>query len=241
MSRAKSSLVQFLKLTFGWLNKRVRVSKVEPLTERFVQIELSGEPLKKLQWNPGSKIQIDVTGEFTFRTYTPTQMNLENGTISLIVYRRPGNLVTEWIDRLKPGAACDVFGPRDSLNLSGLSGRVAVFGDETSIGIASVLKFEKPDDVENFFEAHSIDELGLVLKKLEMKAFALQREEGDQQINKLAERIITMNKESAFRSIFLTGRAKSIQKLRHLLKESGIEPQKMKARPYWADGRSGLD
>jgi hypothetical protein len=41
-----------------------------------------------------------------------------------------------WVRDVKPGDECDVFGPRNSIDVRPASGPLAVFGDETSIDLA---------------------------------------------------------------------------------------------------------
>lgn len=238
---ANSFLVSLLKNTLGRLNKKVHVSKIETITNQFIRIELSGEPFKKVKWQPGCKIQVDVSGSFSFRTFTPLAVDAEAGKLSFIVFRRSGHLATDWVDSLKLGKRCEVFGPRESLNLINVPSRVAIFGDETSIGIAKVLK-DQSNQAELFFETSAETDVSQVFETLQIKpASVVQSVASQSHINELVLKIVEMNKIKPFEMVFLTGRAKSIQTLRTKLKEHKIESSKFKTKAYWADGKSGLD
>ncbi len=216
-----------------------QVASIEKLSENFVQVELSGSPIEKAKWTPGGKIQIDVGG-LKFRTFTPLRWGEKEGSLTIIGYRRPGHPATDWLDALRVGEACEVFGPRDSLDFSRLEGKVALFGDETSFGIARVLRGVIGPRAHIFLELNSLVEGQDVLARLGIEAAQTHERSADgAHLSALARGLI--EKSGEFSTVFLTGRASSIQRLRTLLKEAGVPGGKLKTRPYWADGKAGLD
>lgn len=241
MSQSPSFIKSALKFTLGRFNKKVSISKIEKLTKTFTLVEITGEELKSAKWIPGCKLQVDITNEFTFRTFTPIYLDQEAGKLSFLCYRRSGHPATKWVDALNVGAECEVFGPRESLNFSGAEDNVVFFGDETSFGAAKVL-LGISKRASLFFEVNHTKESEEILEKIDVEATLIsQRKPSDEHLAELAKEVIRFSNEKPLSVIYLTGRASSIQVLRAAFKEAGIENSKMKVRVYWADGKKGLD
>ena len=121
------------------LMRRASVVAVEPLADRFRLITLRGPALAGVSWAPGQKIQIAMGSVFVARTYTPMEWDASEGLTRFLGYAHGDGPGSAWLQALEPGAECDIFGPRPSLAVAGLAGPLAVFGDETSMGLAHAL------------------------------------------------------------------------------------------------------
>ncbi|TGN18039.1 siderophore-interacting protein [Leptospira idonii] len=242
MSQPTSFLKRGLKSALSIFVTQTKITKIDRLTENFILIEMAGTKLTEAKWVPGGKVQVDV-GNLTFRTYTPIHLDTNEGKLSVLCYLREESPAAIWIHSLKVGDSCDVFGPRESLDLSHLEGDVALFGDETSLGITKVLQNQTDQKARVFLEVNSDHETKNALERLGVtNQTIIKRSTNNSHLEKMAEEMIELNRKNAnLSTIFLTGRASSIQRIRLLLKESGIPNTKLKVRAYWADGKVGLD
>lgn len=241
MSEPNSFFKRSLKSVFSIFLTQTKISKIERLTNGFVLIEMTGRKLKESKWIPGGKVQVDV-GNFTYRTFTPISVDKVEGKLSFICYQQNHGPASHWINALKVGDPCEVFGPRDSLDFSTLEGDAILFGDETSFGISKVLlnKVEKKSHL--FLELTSaevgkeaLDRLGVTGQRI------IERSLDGSHLQQLSQEIVDRLSQIPDAKIFLTGRASSIQQVRTYLKNSGIPTNKLKVRAYWADGKVGLD
>lgn len=241
MSESNSFFKRSIKSVFSIFLTQTKVSKIERLSEDFVLIEMTGTKLKKSKWIPGSKVQVDV-GNLTYRTYTPISVDQTEGKLSFLAYQRNDGPASIWIQSLKIGDPCEVFGPRESLDFSNLEGDTILFGDETSFGIAKVLQNNIKKKSYSFLELTSsevgkkaLDQLGVTGQRL------VERSLDGSHLQTIAKELFDLISEIPDAKIFLTGRASSIQQVRAYLKDSGIPTNRLKVRAYWADGKRGLD
>ncbi|MBY0322009.1 MAG: siderophore-interacting protein [Reyranella sp.] len=119
--------------------KQATVVAAERLDERFRSITLEGAALAGVAWVPGQKIQLAMGTAFVARTYTPIDWDASAGRARILGFAHGVGPGSAWVRGIAPGDACDLFGPRSSVDARRLAGPLAVFGDETSIGLASAL------------------------------------------------------------------------------------------------------
>jgi NADPH-dependent ferric siderophore reductase len=228
----------------GWLGDRALratvVEAVENLGERFRRITLSAAWLGENPISPGDKVQIFLPDVGT-RTYTPYAVDAGAGRFSILAYIHGDTPASDWARALKAGAAVRLVGPQSSTPLASLTGPVALFGDETSLAIARCLEELSPPRTGSIvrLEVRSVDDvincaamLGLPPESL----VARRDDEGHLEdiVNEFA---------GALRgggSVVLTGRAKSIQKVRALLREAGPR-SRQSVKAYWSENKRGLD
>ncbi|MDF3821321.1 FAD-binding oxidoreductase [Leptospira sp. 96542] len=241
MAEPTSIFKRTLKSALGFFLTTTQITKIEKISEHFVLIEMTGTKLKESNWLPGGKIQVDV-GDLTYRTYTPIDVNKNEGKLSMICYKRSDGKASIWINALKVGDPCEVFGPRESFDFSGIEGDAVLFGDETSFGIAKVLQNKVGNQSHLFFELTSAETGKNTLEQLGISWQNItQRSPNDVHLQKMAESILDSISKFPEANIFLTGRAKSIQQIRTYLKNSNVPTNKFKVRAYWAEGKIGLD
>lgn len=237
MEKRKSLLKQGMRYVLSGFITPLTVRSVERIADSFLLVELEGEKLKEAKWKPGDKIQLD-TGEFTFRTYTPISLDAATGRLRILCFVRPGSPAGTWLASLKPGSACDAFGPRTSLDASALTGPLIVFGDETSIGLVKALE-SRGDATRAFLETSAPAAAAEALRALDVpRVELLEKTPDDSHLRAIAEKI----REAGPANFVLTGSARSIQILRSALTSSGdVAAAALKTRVYWADGKAGLD
>lgn len=186
--------------------------------------------------NPGDKVQVLL--DEGMRTYTPFGFNAAKRSMQLLAWlhakETPG---ARWASEVTAGANVTLFGPRRSLRLEALTGQVVVFGDETSFALARSLFDTSRATVHGLFEVTEPAECATVLDTLGLKHRTLISRTAD--LRHLDEAVTAIAAHSPAHLV-LTGNAKSIQRLRAMLKHASVSvPQLTKA--YWAEGKRGLD
>jgi NADPH-dependent ferric siderophore reductase len=233
----------------SWFMRPARVAAVETLSPHFRLITLEGTALKDVGWTIGQKLQVAMGTGMTARTYTPIFWDAAAGRTQLLAYvhdlgtgqdAAPGAAPgSRWAAGLTAGAGCHVFGPRRSLDLTGAGGPVVVFGDETSFALAASLGAEGEAE-GHLFEVTDVAASRLVLARMGLgDARVIGRQAGDAH---LAVAVAELARLAAGRVRFaLTGKASSIQRMSRALKARGVPAARIRAKAYWAPGKTGLD
>lgn len=223
------------------LMKRATVVANEHLSGHFRLVTLEGPALKGVAWTPGQKVQMAMGSAFVARTYTPIEWNAEAGRTCILGYAHGEGPGSAWLLGLECGDACDLFGPRASLDASRLPGPLAVFGDETSIGLAYALTRQNPaQPVACHFEVRDEQAAGKIASQLGLGDTALYAATaGDAHVADMEAALPAL--AAAGSSFVLTGKAGTVQRLRQELKRQAVPAGRIVAKAYWAPGKTGLD
>jgi NADPH-dependent ferric siderophore reductase len=226
------------------LLRSAQVAAVECVSERLRLIALEGEALQGAAWAPGHKLQVKVAGPFTARTFTPIMFDAERGRTRILGCAHGAGPGSDWLRRVQPGDACQVFGPHRSLALGDLAGPVVLHGDETSFGLAAAVGgvraargLPAPRCV---FEVQSLAESTRALHALGLVP-GLLVERQDEAACTQAVRDLWSLRSGDGTLFVLTGRAQSIQQARRALKERGVPASRVLSKAYWAPGKVGMD
>jgi NADPH-dependent ferric siderophore reductase len=223
------------------LMKRATVVAAEWLADRFRLITLEGPALAGVEWTPGQKVQIAMGSIFVPRTYTPIEWNAAAGRTRILGYSHGDGPGSAWLLGLQPGDECDVTGPRSSLDVSRVAGPLAVFGDETSIGLAHALVHQNPArPVSCRFEVGDVERCQAVTARLGLDdAVLFGRPDNDAHLKKMEAGLPVL--AEAGTTFVLTGKAQTIQRLRQALKRRAAPAARIVAKAYWSPGKKGLD
>jgi NADPH-dependent ferric siderophore reductase len=224
-----------------WLMRSARVAAVETLSPHFRLADLEGEALRNVAWTPGQKIQVSIGSGLTARTYTPMSWDPDRGRTRILTFAHGDAPGSRWARALREGDTCQFFGPRRSLDLSGLESPLVLFGDETSFGLAAALRgraqgagaiyaFEVSDIAAS---RHVAEAIGLG------QATLIERSAGDAHLASTEAEVLRSAANGAH--FVLTGKASSIQRVSRALKAAGVVSSRMKTKAYWAPGKAGLD
>ena len=222
------------------LMKQARVVAVEPVSESFRLITLESPEFKGIQWVAGQKVQIAMGSAFVARTFTPIEWDAAAGRTRILGYAHGHGPGSAWVRDVSPGDACDVFGPRASLDV-GEARMPVVIGDETSIGLACALGGpRRPATLPCLFEVKAAASVREVIARLHLDAAELfECKENDAHLEDIQQRLAAL---AATGSAFvLTGKASTIQHLRRALKDAGVASSRVLTKAYWAPGKTGLD
>lgn len=220
------------------LMKRATIVAGEWLADRFRLITLEGEALAGVAWAPGDKIQIAMGSAFVARTYTPIEWNAATGRACILAYAHGDGPGSRWVRTLAPGDECDLFGPRASIDLRRLPGPIAIFGDETAIGLAHAATWHDPERrVAACFEVDDIAGARQVATHLDLPdAMLFGRRPGDAHIAEMEAALPALAAAGA--TFVLAGKATTIQRLRQTLH---LPAPRVATKAYWAPGKTGLD
>lgn len=217
-----------------------RVAAVRTLSPHFRLAELEGDALRNVAWTAGQKVQVSMNSGLSARTYTPMSWDAD-GRTRILTFAHGDGPGSRWAIGLREGDTCQFFGPRRSLDLSGLAAPVVLFGDETSFGLAAALR-DAPQgaDAIHVFEGSDVAELRPVLEAIGLgQANLIERTSGETHLAAVEAEALRLAASGAH--FILTGKASSIQRVGRALKAAGVVSSRIKARAYWAQGRTGLD
>ncbi|WP_343314179.1 siderophore-interacting protein [Brucella sp. BE17] len=222
-----------------WMMRPARIAAVETLSPRFRFVDLEGNNLKNVTWQPGQKVQVGVGAGFSTRTYTPVSWDADLGQTRLLAFLHGDGPGSQWAGSLRKGDTCQFFGPRRSLDMSRGDEPVVLFGDETSFALAMAMEGKSPV-AELIFEVSDAEESRGVLTAIGLgRATVVERRDGDAHLAAIGADL-SRHVASGARFV-LTGRAQSIQNVSQALKKSGMASSSVKSKAYWSPGKTGLD
>jgi NADPH-dependent ferric siderophore reductase len=223
-----------------WM-KSATVTANERLADRFHLITLEGHALEDVTWRPGQKVQIAMGSAFVTRTYTPIEWNASAGRLCILGYSHGDGPGSAWVRTASPGDACNIFGPRASLDVSGRSEALVIVGDETSIGLAyAVARQDATRLVTSCFEVEDAAAAQQVAESLDLKGVTLvARRADDAHIAALGASL--SDAVVAGSAFVLTGKAATIQTLRQSLRQRSVQTTRLFTKAYWTPGKTGLD
>ncbi|MET4762243.1 ferric-chelate reductase (NADPH) [Bradyrhizobium ottawaense] len=229
------------RMLLRWLMRPARVAGIKTLSPHFRLVELEGEALRNVAWAAGDKIQVAMGSGLSARTYTPMWWDAGNGRTRLLAFAHGEGPGSRWASSLREGDSCQFFGPRRSLDLADLQAPIVLFGDETSFGLAAALRDSlQAGGALHLFEAADIAESRLVLDSIGLGHARLMARSADDTHLATAESELLRLAANGARFV-LTGKASSIQRVGRALKAAGVASSRIRAKAYWAPGKTGLD
>ncbi|WP_245413529.1 siderophore-interacting protein [Mangrovicella endophytica] len=217
------------------------VAAINDVADRFRLVTLQDDSLARVAWTPGQKVQITMGSAFVARSYTPIDWDAQRGRGRILGYAHGDGPGSAWLLGLRVGDGCNLFGPRRSLDVAGLRGPLAVFGDETSIGLGYALaQADQTRSVACYFEVSDEVSTGQAVTALGIGRVRLFARRSDEtQIARMEAELPGLAEAGA--SFVLTGKAGTVQRLRQALKRHQVAANRIAAKAYWAPGKTGLD
>jgi NADPH-dependent ferric siderophore reductase len=223
--------------------RSVTISGVRPVGSHLRVVEITGDCLKGATWIPGQIIQVKVGG-FTTRAYTPMRWDPVAGSIEFAIFIHGHGPGSSWAQGVIEGDTCSVLRPKRALDLSGIETPVVFFGDETSFGTARALNDlgGRDGDRRYIFEVSSTAETELAMRSLGgMSAHIVVKRADLSHLDEVAAAISSQSNMMRNPYHLFTGQAQSIQLVFKRLRTMQFQMSKMKAKPYWSTGRTGMD
>jgi ferric-chelate reductase (NADPH) len=226
-------------LASGAMLHTAHVTGLGRLSPEFVRLGLSAEAFRKATWVPGAKLQFRPRrGTMSLRTYTPVRWDAGQGVTELIAYTHGDGPAAQWFGQVTDGQACEVFGPRRSIDLREATGPVLFVGDESSVALACALR-TVTGDVSHVFEARDPAGLTGVLAQLGIaeRVAVVAKAAGHAE---LLGRARDAAVEPPY-TLIVTGDAATVHAVRRDSRGWRRKPRQIKGKAYWAEGRAGLD
>lgn len=216
--------------------REARVRQVRRVSEHFLRLDLD---VRCGGWAPGHKVQFRIGG-MSFRTYTP--FDWDDRGASFLLYRHGEGPATAWADTLDTGDEVRLFGPRGSLNLSGVKTAPIVVGDETSFGLATAWALHgSVPAAAQVFEVTSVLESAKVVDELDIGGVSLlERTPGDDHHHLVTQIVLDAICRHPEAPLIITGKAQTIKAVRAALKQAGTSPT-ARVKAYWDPNRTALD
>lgn len=223
------------------LMRRATVVANEQLGGNYRRIAFEGPALAGVDWRAGQKVQIAMREAFVTRTYTPIEWDGAAGRTTIVGYAHGSGPGSAWLRAVKPGDECDILGPRTSIDARAMAGPLALFGDETSIGLAAaIIHQDRERSCRCHFEVEDRTSAERVVTGLGIAGAALSaRVDADRHLADMEGALPELIKSDG--SFVLTGKAGTIQRLRQSLRQHGVPARRVVTKAYWAPGKIGLD
>ncbi|MBD0023372.1 oxidoreductase [Gordonia pseudamarae] len=218
----------------------VQVSGVTPVAPGFIRVTLHDQGFADKRWSPGDKLQLrPYRGSLSLRTYTPIAWDNANATTQLIGWATDHGPGGRWFGEVADRDTCSVFGPRRSVELGKTGDEVVFVGDESTIGLACVVRDLRPD-APLVFEAVDPGALAAALDALGFGERVVVAKDEDRTL--LLEQV---REAAASRpgpvDVVAGGDAATVRAVRSSVRSWPSAPRRVHGKPYWSEGRSGLD
>ncbi|MEM9673173.1 MAG: siderophore-interacting protein [Bacteroidota bacterium] len=220
----------------------VEVSQIEYLDDELKRVRFAGD-LRSTSYAPGQVIEFRVN-DTEFRHYTPAYYDQEEGICDVLFFLHDYGPGSQWADTLKSGDTTKLMGPGGKMRFQSEHQHHFIFGDESSLGLCTMLKSEVNEQQREYLclleldEAHQHwPELVNLQADVVTKSDQHPAREAVRWIQEMQGRLWDTWQQAVF---YLTGRAQSIQAVRRRLIERGVGAKKIITFPYWADGKKGL-
>lgn len=219
----------------------VTISKIEYLANELKKVTFEGDFSKvKKDFIAGNIIEFRVSDQ-DFRHYTPSKFDKSKGICEVMFYLHNKGIGSKWLSKLQEGDSVKLLGPGGKTKYKNDAKIHFVFGDESSMGMFEIFSSEAKKRNHNCFilaelddsHKHWNDNLNVtmnVIPKNDLNSSQII-------IDDFFKSLTIEKNDIAF---YLTGNAKSIQSLMHLLNEKGISKKQIQSEPYWAENKKGL-
>lgn len=205
-------------------------------------IELCGEVLKNGPWVRGSKVHFEILGKLA-RTHVPILWDTQAGSARFLFFLHGKGPGSDWAAALKRGDLCELSIPKPDVCFCNVKGATVFFGDETSIGTAQALSSSAYASHEHQYvlEVSCTKFAEQVIRDLRLfNTTLIQKTAKHEHFEELQNFILGLSRIHRLPNLILTGRAQSIQRLRSGIAALGLYLPSPIVKPYWAEGKTGL-
>lgn len=222
----------------------VKVTLTENMTSGLRKVRFEGEFRKNKDFIPGMVIEFRVS-ETEYRHYTPSYYDADKGICEVLFYLHDKGPGSKWAASLQDGEEVKLIGPGGKIKYQPESYHHLVFGDETSLSQFYCLNQAFVKDEKKYLFIYESDspnsqwaeKLGLKNTIVTEKSDLYPAQESIRFIQNISDNDW---KQWQSASVYLTGRAKSVQAMRKALTDRGIAFKQIKTEPYWSEGKAGL-
>lgn len=241
MPRVPKWMANAMEKLFSGSYHNVTITQIETITSDLRKIRFEGDfSTIKNEFKAGNIIEFRVSDQ-DFRHYTPSFFDQKKGICEVLFYLHNKGIGSKWISELTENKHVKLLGPGGKTNYKDDAKVHFIFGDETSVGLFTILKAEAKKKNHPYFILAEFDEehknwgdlLDIDLTVVNKKNLTASEEIITAFFDKWKESVTDA-------SFYLTGNAKSIQQILKIIKEKGIRKDQIQTEPYWAEGKRGL-
>lgn len=227
---------------FDHLMHPVEVQSIQQIAPQLKRIRFVGD-LSTVTYQPGQVIEFRVN-ETSFRHYTPSALNKEEGWCDVLFYLHGKGPGSQWANQLVPGDATKLIGPGGNMHFEQKTSYHFVFGDASALGLALVLQ-ETAEAVGHEFLC--------LLELTETQQDWAHRIGLDADVIRPSTHPIALPALQEIESwtspfwqtwqqahFYLAGQKASIKAFKHGLRRQNISSHQITTSPYWAKGKKGL-
>lgn len=244
--------------------RTVTVASREELSPRMLRLGFEGPGLRDLAIaDPGASVRLLVPSPGTdelvipiwngnefllpdgtrpaLRTFTPLRLDTASGRLELEIVRHPGGAVSEWAERVDPGAEAAISGPGKGYPVDSTASRFVVLGDETALPAVSQLLEAVPGRAAIEVHVEVISEAAIIPLPVHPAATVEWhvRPAGDAPGSSLVRVSQQLTGLDAETRVWAAGEAASMQAIRtHLFQHLAVPRSQTSIRGYWKPVRS---
>ncbi|MEM6926360.1 MAG: siderophore-interacting protein [Myxococcota bacterium] len=207
------------------------ITKVRTLSPRLRGLTMTSPSWIGAPFSAGNKVKIDV-GSGRYRSYTPAWFDAANGQMEVVAVVHGHGPGSRWAAGSSAGDVTTVFGPVPSLR--GPEGDEAwawFVGDETTVGLFRALADALPPGAKlgGAIELEEDDAVALAALDLPLRPAVRRGSHGDA----LGGWLATASLPPGPGRVWLSGHAGAVEAARRGLMGRGLDPQQIRAKPYW--------
>ncbi|TGN81222.1 siderophore-interacting protein [Streptomyces bauhiniae] len=214
---------------------RGTVTSVERFTARMRRLRIEGEALAGLDVLPGQQVRVLVGSALTRRTYSVWRYE-PSGALELCVLDHDGNGPgARWAREAKAGDEVRLGKPEGSFTLRPDAAHHVFVGDETASVAFGAMLAALPDGtrVSGCVETATADDR-LPLAHAGRLDWVLR---GTVPLPEAVGRLAPAPGGIAY----VAGEARTVQAVRHVLRDAGWDRRSVLTKPFWAPGKRGLE
>lgn len=229
--------------------RRGRVLATEMVTHRMRRIRIADPTLRRLPWQPGQHVRVHVIPQERYshdalRTYSVWQYDAEAGIIDLCVLLQGNGPGSRWAQQIQAGEAVMLFGPTGKFVLEPNAPWYLFAGEETAAVTFQAMLRDLPPEarVYGYMEGESPDDQlpalpnGHTLPWVYRQGLLASPSQG------LVDAMHRLALPPEPGLAYLAGETQTCLALRdYLLRERGWPKERVRVKPYWEPGRTGLE
>ncbi|UVO12329.1 siderophore-interacting protein [Mycobacterium sp. SVM_VP21] len=232
------------------------VGEIEQLTPTMRRIRFTGPRLRGMTWTPGQHVRLQVAGLLdsvlrlhphdALRTYSIYDADPDAGTLDIVMCQHSFDPDAEtparrWATAVSLGDHVDFTRPQGNFVVRQDASYHVFAGDETaSVAFAAMLRSVRPDT-----EVYGVVEAATEADHLELARSVTHVERGDASAADspvLADALRALDLPDHPGIAYLAGEARTIQTLRKILiNERGWDRRRIRTKPFWTPGRTGME
>lgn len=192
------------------------------------------------EWN-GNEFLLPDGARPALRTFTPLRVDNDAGRLDLEIVRHPGGAVSDWAERVEPGAPAAISGPGSGYAYPTSAEHLIVLADETALPAALQLAAEAPASLSLSIHVEVVsDDAVIDVDRRDGDSIEWHiTEPGATPGGRLVGVVRSLDALPDGTHLWAAGEASAMHAIRtHLFDTLGIERKRATVRGYWKPARN---